>query len=420
MRQHTKFRSTTLRARLLGCVLGLLLPVLALHARPLELALIYANPRHRQNVTTVIQQYEAQTGQTINLLVLPDKLFKQRLPHWLHGERTPDLLLWQGGERLLSYARQGLLLPLDDLWQSEDWYGAFGAAMATSVSLNGHPYALPFSHYPWGLFYSRPRLAEADLPAPTNWQQLLASCPVLRQRGIIPIMLGTKESWPALAWFDYLDLRLNGLAFHQQLTRGEIPYTDPRVSAVFEHWQALVKADCFNDNQTELDWKNTLPYLYHGKAAMVLMASFIVPKARFADIGLLPFPTLKADMPRYEDAPLDLFAIPARATTHQEQAKQLLRFLGQAKVQQQLLQGLSIFSPHKGASSDVFPEAQAILREAAGYAQFFDRDVPPAFDRQASVLLSGFPRHPDIPLIQQRLEGLRQQCYPATNAAATQ
>lgn len=420
MRQHSTFRPANRLARRLGCGLALLIPVLTLQARPLELALIYANPKHRQNVTTIIQQYEAQTGQTINLMVLPDKLFKQRLPHWLQGERTPDLLLWQGGERLLSYARQGLLLPLDDLWRSEDWYGTFGSAMATSVSLNGHPYALPFSHYPWGLFYSRPRLAEADLPQPDNWQQLLASCPVLRQRGIIPIMLGTKESWPALAWFDYLDLRINGLAFHQQLTRGEIPYTDPRVTAVFEHWQALVAADCFNDNQNELDWKNTLPYLYHGKAAMVLMASFIVPRSRFADIGLLPFPTIKADMPRYEDAPLDLFAIPARATAQQEQAKQLLRFLGQAKVQQQLLEGLSIFSPLKGASSHVFPEAQAILRGAAGYAQFFDRDVPPAFDQAASPLLAAFPRHPDIPLIQQQLEQLRQRLYPAVSAAATQ
>ncbi|WP_409420315.1 extracellular solute-binding protein [Pseudaeromonas sp. ZJS20] len=412
-------RLATLLLRLCPSLLAALLLASPLTAAPLELAFIYANPQHRENLTQVMQRYTTLTGQAVNLQVLPDALFKQRLPHWLDGERTPDILIWQGGERLLSYARRGLLLPLTDLWQSEDWYGAFGPAMASSVSLNGQPYALPYSYYPWGLFYSQPLFAAAGLPPPTHWQQLLHSCAVLRQRGIIPIMLGTKESWPALAWFDYLDLRLNGLAFHQQLTRGEIPYTDPRVTAIFTHWRALVEAKCFNDNQTELDWKKTLPYLYHGKAAMVLMASFIVPRARLGDIGLLPFPRLRPDMPRYEDAPLDLFVIPARATRQPDQAKQLLRYLGQAEVQRQLRQGLSSFSPYRAADTEAFPTAQAILRQAAGYAQYFDRDVPPAFDQAASPLLSTFPQRPDIAAIQQQLEQLRQRHYPAVSAAAT-
>ena len=85
--------------------------------------------------------------------------------------------------------------------------------MQNAVSWQGHVYALPYSYYHWGLFYSRSTLQKVGLQPPVNWSELLQSCKILRQHGITPLVLGAKEYWPALAWFDYLNLRLNGLAF---------------------------------------------------------------------------------------------------------------------------------------------------------------------------------------------------------------
>ena len=388
----------------------------------LELAVMHGNKQQRDNFVAVLRDFYAETGIRVQLLAYTDSEYKARFPRWLAADTSPDLLYWQGGERLLAYARQGALRPMDELWQQQDWQTSFGKAMQAAVSWQGHTYALPYSYYHWGLFYSKSTLQRAGLTPPTTWTQLLQSCPLLRNKGIVPLVLGTKESWPALAWFDYLNLRLNGLAFHQQVTRGAVDYRDPRIRQVFSHWQQLIAARCFNDNMTRLDWNDSIPYLYYGKGAMTLMGSFAIPKQRIDDIQTLPFPTLRADMPRYEDAPLDLFVLPARANPRMMEVKLLLAYLGRPEVQLRLNHQLGTFSPHRQSQqqlSAIQAASKQVLQGAAGFAQYFDRDVPPDFDRAATPIMARFASHPDIEHTLTQLEALRQQHYPTSPAPLT-
>ena len=388
----------------------------------LELAVMHGNKQKRDNFVAVLRDFHTETGIRVQLRAYTDREYKARFPRWLEADTSPDLLNWQGGERLLAYVRQGALRPMDELWQQQDWQTSFGKAMQAAVSWQGHTYALPYSYYHWGLFYSKSTLQRAGLTPPTTWAQLLQSCPLLRNKGIVPLVLGTKESWPALAWFDYLNLRLNGLAFHQQVTRGEVDYRDPRIRQVFSHWQQLIAARCFNDNMIRLDWNDSIPYLYYGKGAMTLMGSFSIPKQRIDDIQTLPFPTLRADMPRYEDAPLDLFVLPARANPRMMEVKLLLAYLGRPEVQLRLNHQLGTFSPHRQSQqqlSAIKAASKQVLQGAAGFAQYFDRDVPPDFDRAATPIMARFASHPDIEHTLTQLEALRQQHYPTSPAPLT-
>ena len=88
----------------------------------------------------------------------------------------------------------------------------------------------------------------------------------MRQRGIEPFAIGTRDLWPAAAWFDYLDLRINGLAFHMALMDGRVPYTDPRVRAVFAAWRELLARNCFSANHASASWQESQALLYQGKA----------------------------------------------------------------------------------------------------------------------------------------------------------
>lgn len=392
---------------------------MASHAQSLEFSVIYANSEHRTNFTDVINQFEERTGISVDIRFIKDDVYKKKFKDWLTGENPPDVIQWQGGERLLSYVRQGLVLPLDELWAKQEWNKAFSPAVKAAVSWNNQTFALPYSYYHWGFYYSKQIFREAKLNLPTTWEQLVQSCSILRQQGVIPIILGNRGNWPALAWFDYLDLRLNGLAFHQQLTRGEIPYTDPRVKAVFEHWKELIDARCFNENIDQLDWRSSLPYVYHRKAAIVLMASFIIPFIRGNDIEIAPFPTINPDLPRYEDSPLDLFIIPANGDpSRRENAKRLLAFLGEASTQQSLHEGLATFSPHRAVtqqSTANMLRANIVLSQSHGYAQFFDRDVLPEFEKEASPLIANFPMEPHVSIITTKLESLRKQFYSDKN-----
>lgn len=395
----------------------LLLSGLFLPRQPeaLELAVMHGNKQQRDNFVSVLRSFYDETGIRVTLLALTDKEYKQQFPLWLSTNTSPDILYWQGGERLLAYAREGALRPLDDLWQEQRWKESFGQAMQEAVSLNGHTYALPFSYYHWGIFYSQSVLAQAGVTPPDTWQALLQACTRLRAQGITPIVVGGKDKWPVLAWFDYINLRLNGLAFHQALTRGLISYHDPRVRAVLQHWQQLIQARCFNDNLAQLNWDDSIPYLYFRKAAMTLMGSFAPTPRNNDDIKAQPFPTIRPEIPRYEDAPLDLFVLPARANPRMQEVKTLLSYLGRVDIQNRLNRGLGTFSPHMEAWESLNPTQQAskrLLEGAAGFAQYFDRDVSPEFDRAATPLMAQFAINPEIATTQAKLEALRQQLYP--------
>ena len=394
-----------------------------LYSKELVLSFMYGNQLQRENFVSVLRSFYDETGIRVKLLALTDKEYKQQFPFWLTSTASPDVLYWQGGERLLAYARQGALRPLDDVWQDQRWKESFGQAMQDAVSLKGKPYALPFSYYHWGIFYSQSVLAQAGVAPPDNWQALLNSCPRLRAQGVTPIVLGGKDKWPVLAWFDYINLRLNGLAFHQALTRGQISYQDPRVKAVLQHWQQLIKARCFNDNITKLNGDDSIPYLYFRKAAMTLMGSFAPTPRNSDDIKAQPFPTIRSDIPRYEDAPLDLFVLPARANPRMLEVKTLLKYLGRVDIQNRLNRGLGTFSPHIEALESLSPTQQVskrILDGALGFAQYFDRDVPPEFDRAATPIMAEFAISPDIGTTQTRLEALRKMHYTQAAQAGSE
>ena len=46
--------------------------------------------------------------------------------------------------------------------------------------------------------------------------------------------------WVASAWFDYLNIRINGAPFHRQLLAGEGRFDDPKVKAVFTKWREVL------------------------------------------------------------------------------------------------------------------------------------------------------------------------------------
>ncbi len=126
-----------------------------------------------------------------------------------------------------------------------------------------------------------------------TWEQFLEDCKKLKAAGIAPIAVPAKDSWTLAAWFDYLDLRINGYAFHEKLMEGSIAYTDPRVRKVYATWKTLIDDKYFVDNALSYDVDSVSPLLVNGKAAMMLMGTFFsagLPAATRDQMSYFRFP----------------------------------------------------------------------------------------------------------------------------------
>ncbi len=256
------------------------------------------------------------------------------------------------------------------------------------------------------------------IKAPQTWEAFLSACQTLKAAGLTPIAIGTKPLWPAAGWFDYLNLRTHGLAFHQQLMAGEISYTDARVGQVFDRWQQLVERGNFFDDHADLAWQDALQHVISGQASMMLIGNFAVPfldQAGIADkIGFFPFPTIDPSQPRFEDAPIDTVHIPANAKNKAD-ARKFLAFIARADTQSAInrrLQQLPANNQTTIADDRFLAAGRELLNTAAGLAQFYDRDATPEFAQIGMLGMRKFMREPSqLERILQRLELERRRIY---------
>jgi multiple sugar transport system substrate-binding protein len=277
------------------------------------------------------------------------------------------------------------------------------------VSVDGRQYGVPYSQYQWGLYFRSDILREAGIAEPPqDWDELLSACETLKEAGLHAFAIGSKDLWPAAGWFDYLNLRLNGLAFHMELLGGSVPFTDDRVRAVFGKWRALVDRDCFIRGHAGLSWQESQALLYQGSAAMMLIGNFIVPSfpADLRDrMGFARFPTIDPEVGLYENAPMNSVHIPARAS-NKEDAKRFLAFVLRADVQEEINRTTLQIPANLDSTvaDDRFLEmGRELIKGADGLAQFFDRDTS---EELAAAAMKGFQ---EFMLRPDRLDAILEQ-----------
>jgi len=366
--------------------------------------------------SALFRQYEASNPNVkINLVTLPDGEFKTNLPNWLSSNTSEyDLIFWQGGNRLFSFVKKNQITPIDQLMDTSNISGSFTKGSLGAITHNNKMYAIPTSYYQWGMYYRKSTFRENGIQPPKTWDDFIQAGNTLKQNGITPLALGNSGKWPASAWFDYLDLRINGLEFHTDLLQGKHSFNDPKVKKVFSHWKQLIDAKFFITLQNSIDWNEALPFIYHNHAAMILIGNFVSGElANYLkdDFGFMPFPIIDPNVPLYEDAPLDIVMVPSN-TKISDGLKGLVSYMASSPFQSQYNQGMGMISPHVDArvsDGSFIKEGAELLGSAAGLAQFFDRDTQSAFVGPALDVFARFLTSADIKRAQTELEQLRQK-----------
>ncbi len=377
-------------------------------------------PNQRDTFERIFQQFQVETGIKVVSVVETDLGYKRKVPVWLiEGKDTPDVMFWSASQRLYLYAEKGLILPITELWDEQNYDELF-PHFKTGVTLNGEVYAIPFAYYHWGLFF-RQSMVEQFGGAPEDWESFISVLTRMKEAGITPIGIGTRQNWPAAAWFDYINLRMNGLDFHLELLNGSVSFHDARVQKVLSEWKRLIDSHFYNEDHENYDWDGVLPFFYRNKMGFMLLGNFVASRwpvrdPLFEDIGFMPFPTINRGIPYYENAPTDVFMIP-KSTTKVAEAKAFLRFMARADVQTTLNKDLGYLPPNREATvgEDRFIRAGAeLISRAAGLAQYFDRDTPPAFDELATPLLADYVSTGNIDALTEGLEAARITIFGLT------
>jgi len=328
--------------------------------------------------------------------------FKQAIRTYLVADPAPDVLQWFAGNRARFFINKGQIADISDLWKSEKWDDVYPAAIKGLGTVADKQYFLTTSYYWWALYFRPSILKTAGVEPPKTWEDLLKVCDAISAKGITPISIGTRFVWPAAAWFDYINMRLNGPEFHISLMDLKEKYTDPRVKAVFMKWKEMFDHKCFLKDSAAFDWNEAVTPMVKGEAAMYFMGQFITDNWNPAtkdnpelqkDLDFVRFPIIDPKQKIGEDAPADGWFIAAKAG-NLEGAKKFLAFLGSKEVAQIMTDELGRVPARTDVSLEKFTEQQKkgvkLLQESDVLAQFYDRDTTAEMYEKGFVGFSSF------------------------------
>ncbi len=390
----------------------------AAQAGTLEVNIAFKGASQRAVWTQVIDEFKkSHPGTNVKVAFVDEEAYKVQLPAWL-TTAPPDIVNWHDGERMAYYAQRGLFEDLSSDWTKNGWDTAYASTKEAS-SYKGKQYAAPTVYYSWGMFYRKDIFQKAGIASePKTWNDFLDDCKKLKAAGVTPIAVAGRDAWTLAGWFDYLDLRLNGNAFHQKLMAGEVPYTDARVKKVYTTWKQLLDAGYFIDNSLSYDLDAAQPFLFQGKAAMMLMGTFITggfsPTVK-AEMGYFQFPIIDSNVPTAEDGPVETLNIPAKAKNKAD-ARAFLAFTETPEVGAQLAKGLGSLSANSKSPEPEDPISkigfQILSNTKGGIAQFYDRDMTKEMADEGMKGMQQFVSDPTkLDSILAQLEQTRQRIY---------
>lgn len=341
--------------------------------------------------------------------------YKTTIRNWLVTS-PPDVVFWYAGNRMKAFVDKGLFEDVSDLWQENKMHNTFASSQA-AMSIDGKQWGIPYTYYQWGIYYRKDIFDKYAISEPKSWDEFLAACATLKKNNVTPITIGTKYLWTAAGWFDYLNLRVNGLAFHMDLMEGKVPYTDKRVKKTFETWKQVIEPGYYLENHATYSWQEAQPFLYRGESAMYLIGNFIAPN--FPDeldgkIAFMQFPIIDPEIGIFEDAPMDTLHIPSKAKNKAD-ARKFLAFMARPENQTLVNKALLQIPPNSDAQAvdnAFLNKGVAMLNDADGTAQFYDRDTDPAMAKEGMKGFQEFMVKPErMDNILKRLEKVRQRTF---------
>ncbi|MFD1149882.1 ABC transporter substrate-binding protein [Saccharothrix hoggarensis] len=362
-------------------------------------------------ITAALKAFEDESKLKVTINTKQHEQYQEQINNYLQG-RPDDVLAWFAGYRMRFFAEKGLTGDLSEVWSKVS--GGYEPALKeASTASDGKQYLIPFTQYPWGMFYRKSVWQQRGYEVPRTLDEMVALSGRMRADGLVPIAFAQKQGWPGMGTFDQLNFRINGYQFHVDLMAGKEDWQSPKVREVFDTWKRLLPLH--QENALGREWQEAAQSLQQGKAGMMLLGSFIAQqfKGEEEDLDFFPYPEINPEHGQDTvEAPIDGYMM-AKKPANPEGAKKLLEYLAAPSAQLLYTKADTgvIATSNKADTSgynSLQKKAAQVIKEAAHITQFLDRDTDPRFASDAATNgLNAFIQNPDD--IDSILKGMADQ-----------
>jgi multiple sugar transport system substrate-binding protein len=331
----------------------------------------------------IIKAYQEQSKVTVAINTVDHNTFQENINNYLQGS-PDDVFSWFAGYRMRFFADQGLVGDISDVWKNVT--GMSDGLKAASTAGDGKQYFIPFTTYPWAVFYRPSVFTAKGYTVPKTMDDFYTLAAQIKKDGMIPLAFADKDGWPAMGTFDQLNLRINGYDFHVSLMAGKEAWTDPKVKNVFSAWAKLLEVS--QPDSLGRTWQESAQSVQKKEAAMLVQGMFMGQQFTAGpdrdDLDFFAFPEIDSNIGTDAiEAPIDGFMM-AKSPKNAAGAKDLLTYLSTAAAQEVSVKAdTTVIATSSKADTSGYTALQKkavdFIAGAKHISQFLDRDTRPDF-----------------------------------------
>ncbi len=244
----------------------------------------------------------------------------------LQSGEGPDIIHLRPYAPGIALADGGYIEPLDGL-EGLDVFPE--SSLAASKGSDGKQYGVPLNMSTTQMFYNKKIFSDLGLEAPKTWDEFIALNETIKEEGITPIALGSKEGWLLSATHGIFGpAHYGGNEFVEKITKGETDFNSAEFVNSIKAMDEL-KA-YFPDNYEGLGMEDIRTLFFTEQAAMFPMGSWEIEVLRGMnpdlELGFFPMPSAigkDATITAWVDGS---YAVNANSK-HKEEAKKFIEFL---------------------------------------------------------------------------------------------
>ena len=223
----------------------------------------------------LIAQWNAEhPGVQVEEVGVTGEQYKTKIKTALAGGEAPDLFYMWGGSFSLPYIQSGNILDISGL-VSQDTLDILYPGTIDAVTIDGSIYSLPCYTHIANLYCNTELFARAGAKLPTTYAELLTAVEKLNAAGITPAVLGEKDRWPGMYWFDIVAMRQMGIDACWAAMREPARFNSEGFIEAARKAQELVDAGMFNGSLFSMSYDEMLGAFYNGDAAMMFQGNWI-------------------------------------------------------------------------------------------------------------------------------------------------
>lgn len=200
--------------------------------------------------------------------------YKTKIKTAVAANEIPDIFYVWGAGFAQPFVEADKILAIDQYLDDQGIRDRMVGGAEANFVYGGETYGVPFGMQIASLYVNGELFDEYGLEYPETFEELMGVSKTFRENGVTPIVVGEKDLWPGMFWYDVLALRTAGAELSTQALKGEVSFDRPEFIAAAQGVIDLVESGAFDEDAFALSRDESEIAFLQGDAAMYFMGSW--------------------------------------------------------------------------------------------------------------------------------------------------